>query len=90
MATLLTSPALDVRIAFLLPMWETTQLLQNVVRQGEPIAVVTDGDKKARIINLAQIPMFTLDDVDDDQLEVIDGDGGQHIVQLAGIEIDTA
>ena len=89
MPTLLTSKHLDIRILFSESLADVAPILQTVIRQRESILLVVGADRKrARVVNLAQVPEFTLDVFPESEIDSLDTDGGPDTVVVSALNIE--
>ncbi|GAC67588.1 hypothetical protein [Gordonia soli] len=67
MATLVTSDELDINLLFSDPVQDVLLYLQEVVRQREPLGILTGEENLGIIVNLANIAQVTIVEHDDSE-----------------------
>ncbi|MCH5641716.1 MULTISPECIES: hypothetical protein [unclassified Gordonia (in: high G+C Gram-positive bacteria)] len=70
MATLLTSDELEIQILFTESLPEVVAFVREVISDRSPLTLLTGGDSKAYVVNLANLRQFALDDHDADTDEL--------------------
>ncbi|MFW0789641.1 hypothetical protein [Gordonia sp. CPCC 205333] len=83
MPTLVSAPSLDFQILFPEPPADVVPVLQTVIRQRESIVLAIQDGAKAHIVNLAMLPVLTVVNFPEDQIESLNTDDVPDTIQVS-------